>query len=151
MKLAEGVVSWVVTYKVTTPPFVSNTKVVELYDSGLNTFSSVGNISEFRVGHTAVSTASNRIILCGGNQILTGSPILSSCELYDTGSMTVVGSGQMQTKRSGHTANLVNGSKIFIASGFDRVDTSTGIPGANKSSELFDFNQFTSTSVYGEL
>ncbi|TGM05943.1 kelch-like protein [Leptospira barantonii] len=138
-------------YRVTTPPFASNTKVVELYDSGLNTFSTVGNISDFRVGHTAISTASNRVLLCGGHQILNGSPVLSSCELYDTGSMTVVGSGQMQSKRSIHTASLVLGSKVFLASGFDRVDFSSGIPGANKTSEVFDYNQFTSTSVFGDL
>lgn len=137
--------------KVVTPPFALNTKVVELYDSGLNTFSSVGNLSDFRVGHSAISTASNRILLCGGHQILNGSPILSSCELYDTGSLAVVGSGQMQSKRSFHTANLISGSRIFIASGFDSVEFSSGIPSANKSSEVFDINQFGSTSVFGDL
>ncbi|PJZ27880.1 Kelch repeat-containing protein [Leptospira kmetyi] len=149
--LANGNVLVTGGYRVTTPPFASNTKVVELYDSTLNTFSYVGNLSEFKVSHTATSTASNRILLCGGNQILSGSPILSSCELYDTGSISVVGSGQMQSKRSSHIANIVNGSKVLIASGFDRVDSSSGIPLSNKTSELFDFNQFTSASVFGDL
>lgn len=149
--LANGNVLVTGGYKVTTPPFASNTKVVELYDSTLNTFSSIGNISDFRVGHSAVITSSNRILLCGGHQILNGTPILSSCELYDTGTMAVVGSGQMQSKRSIYTANLVLGSKVLIASGFDRVDVSSGIPTANKTSEIFDVDQFTSTSVFGEL
>ncbi|MCG6167541.1 Kelch repeat-containing protein [Leptospira sanjuanensis] len=149
--LANGNVLVTGGYKVTAPPFASNTKVVELYDSGLNTFASIGNLSDFKVGHTATVTASNRILLCGGHQILNGTPILSSCELYDTGTMAVIGSGQMQSKRSIHTANLVSGSKVFIASGFDRVDFSSGIPTANKTSEVFDVNQFSSTSVFGEL
>ncbi|MBM9578967.1 kelch-like protein [Leptospira sp. 201903070] len=149
--LANGNVLVTGGYKVTTPPFASNTKVVELYDSGLNTFSTVGYTSEFRVGHTAITTASNRVLLCGGHQILKGTPILSSCELYDTGNMAVVGSGQMQSKRSFHTTNLVSGSKVLITSGFDSVDFSSGIPVANKSSEVFDFNQFSSTSLFGEL
>ncbi|WP_246846761.1 Kelch repeat-containing protein [Leptospira barantonii] len=149
--LANGNVLVTGGYKISTPPFATNTKVVELYDSGLGSFSSIGNISEFRVGHTAISTASNRILLCGGHQILSGSPILSSCELFDTGTMSILGSGQMRSKRSAHTSNLLSGSKILITSGFDRVDFSTGIPGANKTSELFDFNQFSSIPVFGDL
>ncbi len=138
-------------YKVNNPPYVSNTKVIEIFDPVTNTFTSVGNITEFRSGHSSNIISSNEMLLCGGEQIVSGIPILSSCEIYNLVSYSVIRSSEMLSKRSFHTTHIISNSKVFIASGYDRVNLDTGIPNANKTSEIYNIDQNSFIPVYGDL
>ncbi|MDI7219435.1 Kelch repeat-containing protein [Leptospira santarosai] len=138
-------------HKVTDPPYAINTKVMEVFDSGSNLFSSVGNITGFRSGHTSNLISNDELLLCGGEQIVKGLPILSSCEVYNLATYSVVEKGEMLSKRSFHSAHNISNSRMFISSGFKGVDLESGIPNASKTSEIYDYTSHRSTSVNGDL
>ncbi len=86
--------------------------MIEIFDPVTNTLTTVGNITEFRSGHS-------------NNKILS--------------------------KQSYHITHIISNSKVFMTSGYNRVNLETGIPNANKTSEIYNIDQNLFISVYGDL
>ena len=105
----------------------------ELFDPVAGTFTSTGNMTTPRAGHTATLLPDGRVLIAGGVEVSRGNgpPPLSSAELYDPSNGAFSATGNMSTGRAGHTATLLDNGKVLItggsgASSADLYDPSTG-------------------------
>ncbi len=105
----------------------------ELYDPAAGTWSATGSMSTPRDGHKATLLASGKVLVAGGRIDRTGSPSLSSAELYDPAAGTWSATGSMTTGRSaGYTATLLATGNVLAAGGVD------GSGAVTASAELYD-------------
>ena len=99
----------------------------EMFDPRTKKFSSTGEMSYTRGGHTATLLAGGLVLITGGWNLMG---VLSSAELYDPASEKFTTIGSMSTRRGGCTATLLNDGRVLICGGTGRDVTS--------SAELFD-------------
>ena len=91
----------------------------ELYDPRTGTFTATGSMLTPRSWHTATLLPDGRVLIAGGTRSADGGAgALSNAELYDPGTGTFSGTGDMSTPRYGPTATLLNSGKVLIAGGF---------------------------------
>jgi uncharacterized protein YjdB len=108
----------------------------ELYDTTAGTFSSAGNMTVARRGHTVTVLTNGTVLLAGGQNCssATSCSTLSSAEIYDPVAGTFTGtSNSMSAARFGASAVVLNSGSVLIAGGFD----GTNLPAA---SEIFTPN-----------
>jgi hypothetical protein len=111
------------------------------------TFTSTGNMTAARSGHTATLLSNGKVLIAGGTAILPERPVWASAELYDPSIGTFSPAGNMTVSRSGHTATLLADGKVFIAGGRVAFGNGTWGETAQSSAELYDplSNKFTRT------
>jgi len=117
------------------PPPVSGINSAELYDPATGTWSSTGNLTTSRYGHTATLLPNGKVLVTGGYNGANDSngPIdLDSAELYDpdTGRWSLT--GNLKAARFGHAATLLPSSQVLVVG-----VRCCGSP-ARKSAELYD-------------
>ncbi len=104
----------------------------ELYDPTAGTFSATtGSLNAARYGHSATLLASGLVLLAGGCGSVGTLLPLASTELFDPGTGLFTSTGSLATGRYGHTATLLPGGRVLVASG------ATG-SAPTRSAELFE-------------
>src|SRR5687768_16701906 len=78
------------------------------------TFTATGDMTSRRHLHTATLLADGRVLIAGGNSLLS-QRTQSSAELYDPRSGTFTLTGNMATPRVVHTATLLPDGRVLIA------------------------------------
>jgi Galactose oxidase, central domain len=90
----------------------------ELYDPATGTFTPTGSLSTPRFNNTATLLNDGRVLVVGGVVDSSGNeePV-ASAELFDPATGTFSPTGSLNNARSNHTATLLNGGKVLVASG----------------------------------
>src|SRR5215475_14462627 len=107
------------------------------------TFTTTGNMTTPRVGHTATLLADGRVLIAGGytdeNAVEVRRSRTASAELYDPATGTFIPAGKMIAARSNHTSTLLPDGRVLIAGGV-AVDYVYGVSDASDwaSAELYD-------------
>lgn len=101
----------------------------EIYNPSASTFSSAGNMTAARSGHTMSLLNNGTVLIAGGQTCTTATSCsaLSSAEIYDplAGTFTATTAG-MNAARFGATAVALSSGSILIVGGFD----GTNLPAA---------------------
>ncbi|HEV8618578.1 MAG TPA: kelch repeat-containing protein, partial [Candidatus Udaeobacter sp.] len=91
--------------------------VTEIFDPATETSTDSGTLNTPRVNHTATRLGDGRVLVAGGSD---GTAMLSSAEIFDPSNPDAgfrVLSATMFAARAGHTATLLNSSKVLITGG----------------------------------
>jgi hypothetical protein len=97
------------------------------------TFTTTGNMTTVRGGHTATLLPSGKVLIAGGTD---GHFTIGSAELYDPRTGTFTATGSMTTPRAVHTATLLASGKVLISGGAQVLVDGPGI--ALASAEIYD-------------
>ena len=116
----------------------------EIYDPAVGTFSSAGNMTTDRYGHTMTPINSGQILITGGETCssATSCSALTSAEIYDPVAGTFTPTGSLNAARYNASAIALNSGQVLVAGGFD----GTSYPPVG---ELYDpiANTFSTTSA----
>lgn len=82
----------------------------ELFDPVAESFAPTGSMAEARDMHTAVQLNDGRVLVTGGENVL-------SAELFDASMGTFTAAGSMNDERAGHTATKLNDGTVLITGG----------------------------------
>lgn len=91
-------------------------------------FSSTGNLTIPRVGHTATLLSNGKVLLAGG---LSHGDYQTTAEVYDSATGIFSATGRLNYERNAHTATLLTNGKVLLAGGDEGF-------GPHKSAELYD-------------
>src|SRR5262245_56632957 len=117
------------------PPPVSGINSAELHDPATGTWSSTGNLTTSRYGHTATLLPNGKVLVTGGSNGANdsnGPNDLDSAELYDpaTGGWSLT--ANLKAACFGHAATLLPSGQVLVVG-----VRCCGSP-ARKSAELYD-------------
>ena len=98
-------------------PVDAVTAGAELYDPSTGTFAATGNMTRSRSYHTATPLGDGTVLIAGSELNAFGDIASTSAELYDPATGTFSRTGDMTTRRFGHTATLLLDGAVLIAGG----------------------------------
>jgi hypothetical protein len=101
----------------------------ELFNPATGTFTSTGQMTDYRYHHTATLLKNGEVLVTGG---FNGSPT-SSAELFDPTAGSFLRTGPMDTPRAQHTSTLLDDGTVLVAGAFTYAS-----PGSLSSAEVFD-------------
>jgi hypothetical protein len=115
-----------------------NTSAVELFNSTTLTFANTGSMFQsVRYGHTSNLLPNGKVLVAGGYQTSSSSPLLSA-ELYDPTTGVFTSTGNMNYARRTHNATLLADGTVLITGGFDSLGNRISIAEIyNPSTGLF--------------
>jgi len=99
---------------------------IELYDPVKGTFTAAGNMASPRKAHSATVLNDGTVLLAGGLKLMNifsqGGPFAftlpdGSADIYDPVSGTFSRAGNMQFRRSSHSAIMLSDGKVLLAGG----------------------------------
>ena len=122
----------------------SNIPIARAQSSG--TFTPTGNLSRPRQFHSAILLSNGKVLIAGGNAVLTGWPAWASAELYNPSTGTFTATGDMTAPRFFHTATLLPNDSVLVAGGFSSADSGSYGSGL-ASAELYDSATGTFTTT----
>jgi len=95
------------------------TAMTELYDPAAGTFTATGNLLTPRDhGHASVLLLSGQVLVSGGTGPGSPGALLTSSELYDSGTGTFTPTGSLIEGRTAHTGTLLAATgKVLLAGG----------------------------------
>lgn len=152
------------------PLFVSSVSTSDIYDSGLDSFTTGPLMNEPRLTHTATLLKNGTVLIAGGINVLAGlsagmvngngaaTTFSQSGEIYDPllNTFTCVGGpgalggckATMTHTRAGHSATLLGDGTVLIAGGFiSRGPPIFQMGSATKTAETYDPNTKTFTKT----
>jgi hypothetical protein len=93
----------------------------EIYDPGSSAFSSAGNMTTDRYGHTMTLLANGRVLIAGGESCSssTSCSALNTAELYDPIAGTFTPTGSLNSARFNASAAVLSAGQVLIAGGFN--------------------------------
>ena len=112
----------------------------ELYDPDSGSWTSTGDMTTPRVGHSATLLNDGKVLVAGGGN---DSGSQASAELYDPGTGTWTATGDMVVPRWAATALLVSGDRVLVVGGLDSGDDNLPMI----SAELYDPDSGTWTAA----
>lgn len=90
----------------------------ELYDPATGTWSETGSLGTARSEHTATLLQNGQVLVAGGRYFHpSGSPSLTSAELYNPVTGTWSETGNLNYERFWHTATLLPGGQVLVIGG----------------------------------
>lgn len=96
-------------------------KSAEIYDPVAGTFSSAGNMTTDRYGHTLTMLNSGQILIADGESCssATSCSALNSAEIYDPVAGTFTATGSLNAARFNASAIALNSGQVLIAGGYN--------------------------------
>jgi hypothetical protein len=93
----------------------------EIYNPASGTFSTVGNMTVARSGHTATLLGNGKVLIAAGETCssATSCTTLSAAEVYDPVAGTFTATGSLNAARFNASAILLTSGQVLIAGGFD--------------------------------
>lgn len=89
----------------------------EFYNSSTGAFTPTGSMAAVRGGFGATRLQNGEVLVAGGAQVVPGSNILSSAELYDPSSGTFSATASMSAPRTFFAATLLGNGDVLVAGG----------------------------------
>lgn len=109
-------------------------KISEIYDQDLGTWTSTGNMTTGRGNHTMTLLPNGKVLAVGGVTDSNGT-VTNTAELYDPVTGIWAATGSMSTARVLHSATLLQNGKVLVAGG---TSTSPATATDTASAELYD-------------
>jgi len=121
----------------------SSLSSAEIYNPSAGTFSSAGNMTVARSGHTMTLLGNGTVLLAGGQTCTTATSCttLSSAEIYDpvAGTFKTTSTG-MSAARFGAAAVTLNSGLVLIVGGFDGTNLPAAAEVYSPTQQAFTFN-----------
>ena len=101
----------------------SETPTAEIYNPISGTWLSTGKLNVGRLEHAAVLFNNGKVLVSGGNRVtVNNTGVVPTAELYDPASGAWTLTGNMTTRRVGHSSTLLQSGRVLTAGG----STTTG-------------------------